>query len=215
MADSLKTRAPMADDAGEASDRLAVSDLACERGERELFSRVSFEVPDGHALVVTGPNGSGKSSLLRILAGLLPPTAGSCRRPTRGSFTHPIGYLGHANAVKVRLTVQENLHFWAELLGAAMGVAPALEQVGLREFAKLPAGWLSAGQLRRLALARLLIADARVWLLDEPGANLDASGETVLQAELARHRARGGSAVITAPTDFPMVDSARLVLGGS
>ncbi len=205
----------MADDSGEASDRLAVSDLACERGGRELFSGVSFEVLGGHALVVTGPNGSGKSSLLRILGGLLPPAAGSCHRPTRGSFTHPIGYLGHANAVKVRLTVQENLHFWAAIFDAVRVVKPALEQVGLGRFADMPAGWLSAGQLRRLALARLLIADARLWLLDEPGTNLDTSGETVLQAELARHQARGGSAVITAPTDFPMVDAARLVLGDS
>ena len=195
-------------------DALVVRGLSCERGERELFSGVTFTVPDGRLLLVTGPNGSGKSSLLRILAGLLEPSAGSYRPPERGAFARSVGYLGHANAVKIRLSVRENLAFWARFARAEHSVEPTLGRVGLGAFMDMPAGWLSAGQLRRLALARILVGDARLWLLDEPAANLDSAGEAVLQAELARHRAAGGSAVVTAPTDIEMADAQRLELAG-
>ena len=195
-------------------DALVVRGLSCERGERGLFSEVSFAVPDGHLLLVTGPNGSGKSSLLRILAGLLEPSAGSYRPPVRGTFARAIGYLGHANAVKIRLSVRENLAFWTRLARAENAVEPILGRVGLGAFMDMPAGWLSAGQLRRLALSRILIGDARLWLLDEPAANLDSAGEAVLWGELARHRAAGGSAVVTAPTDIEMTDAQRLELAG-
>ena len=197
---------------GGGDDALVVRGLSCERGERELFSEVSFVVPDGQLLLVTGPNGSGKSSLLRILAGLLEPSAGSYRPPERGTFARSVEYLGHANAVKIRLSVRENLTFWAQLAGARSTVEPILERVGLGAFMDMPAGWLSAGQLRRLALSRILIGDARLWLLDEPAANLDSAGEAVLEAELTRHRAAGGSAVVAAPTDIEMAGAQRLEL---
>ncbi len=199
---------------GGRDDALVVRGLSCERGERELFSEVSFVVADGQLLLVTGPNGSGKSSLLRILAGLLEPSAGSCRPPGRGPFARSVEYLGHANAVKIRLSVRENLTFWAQLAGAGNAVEPILQRVGLGAFVDMPAGWLSAGQLRRLALSRILIGDARLWLLDEPAANLDSAGEAVLKAELARHRAAGGSAIVTAPADIEMADAERLELAG-
>ena len=204
----------MAEAPGECDDSLVVRDLACERGERRLFAGVSFVVPAGRLLLVTGPNGSGKSSLLRILAGLLEPSAGSCRLPKRGPFARPVGYLGHANAVKVRLSVRENLAFWARLARAERAVDATLARVGLGTCMDMPAGWLSAGQLRRLALSRILLGNARLWLLDEPAANLDAAGEAVLQAALARHRAAGGSAVVTAPADLELADARRLELAG-
>ncbi len=191
-----------------------VCGLACERGDRELFSDVSFAVGSGQALVVTGPNGSGKSSLLRIVAGLLDPSRGTCRAPERGSFVHALGYLGHANALKARLTVRENLEFWGRLTRSGPAAATVLGRVGLGRAANLPAGWLSAGQQRRLALARMLVVRARLWLLDEPAANLDTAGEALLQEELARHRAGGGSVVVTAPTDLAVAGAQRLELGG-
>ena len=214
MVDTSKTPARMGEASRGRDDALVVRDLSCERGERGLFADVSFVVPDGHLLLVTGPNGSGKSSLLRILAGLLEPSAGSYRPPERGTFARSIGYLGHANAVKIRLSVRENLIFWAQLARAQKTVEPILQRVGLGAVMDLPAGWLSAGQLRRLALSRILIGDARLWLLDEPAANLDSAGEAVLQAELTRHRAAGGSAVVTAPSDIEMADAQRLELAG-
>jgi heme exporter protein A len=214
MVDTSKTPVRMREAAGGRDDALVVCGLSCERGERELFAGISFEVQGGHLLLVTGPNGSGKSSLLRILAGLLEPSAGSYRPPGRGSFARSVGYLGHANAVKARLSVRENLISWAELARAGKTVEPILQRVGLGAFLDMPAGWLSAGQLRRLALSRILIGGARLWLLDEPAANLDPAGEAVLQAELARHRAAGGSAVVTAPADIAMADAQRLELAG-
>lgn len=214
MVDTSKTSARMTDPAGVSLDALAVSDLSCVRGERELFSGVSFVVPSGCVLLVTGPNGSGKSSLLRILAGLLDAADGSYRPPERGAFTRSVGYLGHANSVKIRLTVRENLWFWARLARAEPTVEPILQRVGLGRFMDMPAGWLSAGQLRRLALSQLMIADSRLWLLDEPAANLDSGGEAVLQKELARHRSAGGCAVVTSPTDIEMTDVQRFELAG-
>ncbi len=199
---------------GPAGARLTVTGLACARGGRELFADVSFSLGTGQALVVTGPNGSGKSSLLRILAGLLQPSAGHCQRPERGTFAHVLGYLGHATGIKARLTVRENLAFWRQLTRAGPAANRVLGRVGLDGTEDLPAGWLSAGQQRRLALARVLLAHARLWLLDEPVVNLDADGEARFREELARHRAQGGSAVITAPADLALADAGRLALGG-
>ncbi len=191
---------------------LVVRNLACERGTRLLFRGISFTVPTGRTLVVTGPNGSGKSSLLRILAGFLSPTEGTYRTPDRGPFAGLIGYLGHANAVKPRLSVRENLAFWATLGNAEDRVTPVLERVDLAQHATMPAAWLSAGQLRRLAFARIVVMNTRLWLLDEPAANLDAAGEATLQAELADHCAAGGCAVVTAPTESPFRDADRFAL---
>ncbi len=214
MVGTSKTSAHMTDPAGASPDALAVTNLSCVRGERALFTGVSFVVPGGSALLVTGPNGSGKSSLLRILAGLLDAADGSYRPPERGAFTRSVGYLGHANSVKIRLTVWENLRFWGRLAHAEPAVEPILQRVGLDRFMDMPAGWLSAGQQRRLALSQLLIVDSRLWLLDEPAANLDSGGEAVLQQELARHRSTGGCAVVTSPTDIEMTDAQRFELAG-
>ena len=177
-------------------------DLLCVRGERRVFANLDFAVSPGGLLVLTGPNGSGKSSLLRIMAGLL--------RPARGALTWdgvPVGddpeaqaarlhYLGHLNAVKPVLTAAENLAFWAALHGqGADEVAAALATFDLTALAEVPVGMLSAGQKRRVALARLRVVPAEVWLLDEPTVGLDTASLARLDTAIADHRATGGRVV--------------------
>ncbi len=189
---------------------LTVENLALARGGRRLTSDLSFEVAAGQALVVTGPNGAGKSTLLRALAGLLAPTSG------RIAFTSPDAppddppglwahYLGHSDALKSALTVRENLDFWAAALGGAHqkgNPLEALAQVNLSHAADLPAGWLSAGQKRRAALARLFVARRPIWILDEPATALDAASQLRLAQAMADHRAQGG--LIIAATHAPL-----------
>ena len=175
---------------------LSVESLACVRGGRAVFGGLGFEAAGGDAIELRGPNGAGKSSLLRLLAGLLPPAAGTVVW-TGGAETSrpPLTYCGHRDPVKAWLTVREHLAWWRDLEGngdieaaaEAMGIAPLLEVAG---------GLLSAGQRRRLALARLALADTPVWLLDEPAVSLDEDGVALLAAIIGRHRARGGLAIV-------------------
>lgn len=195
--------------------KLVVQSLAVDRGENTVLSGISFEVAKGRALVVTGPNGSGKSTLLKTLAGLLKPSAGTFR--LEGADGNPFArhchYLSHANALKSALTVEENLSFWREFLGApGTTVAAALEKVGLAGTGQLPARFLSAGQQRRVAIARLLVNRRPVWLIDEPTAALDANAEKRFGQILRQHLKAGGIAVISTHQKLSLEKPLRLEL---
>ena len=183
--------------------RLSAWDLTIERGGRRLFAGLSFAVDQGAALVVTGPNGAGKSTLLRALCGFLPLEAGGFAleggdaERTVGEQAH---YLGHADGVKGALTAGENLAFAAAMLGGRSSREAqrnALARVGLAHVIDFPARLLSAGQRRRVALARLLIADRPLWLLDEPATALDAAAQAALAA-IMQGRLRGGGIIVAA-----------------
>jgi heme exporter protein A len=186
--------------------RLAGIALGCVRGGREVFEGVNFAVAGGEALAVTGRNGAGKTTLLRLVAGLLEVAAG--RLELEGgapdaSLAEQAHYLGHRDALKPALTVLENLQFWYAFLGGRNApIASALETVGLGGLAGLPAGYLSAGQRRRLALARLIAAPRPIWLLDEPTAALDVAGQERLGELMRAHLAGGG--LIMAATHGPL-----------
>jgi heme exporter protein A len=186
--------------------RLVASDLACVRGGRHVFRNLSFTLGAGVALMVTGPNGAGKSSLLRLVAGLVHPAAGrlvlegSDGELTIGEQAH---YLGHQDALKTALSVQENLAFWVGFLAAADAkVDAALVAVGLDALADLPALYLSAGQRRRLSLARLVAVQRPIWLLDEPTSALDVAAQGMLADLMRAHLAGGG--LILAATHGPL-----------
>jgi heme exporter protein A len=181
--------------------RLLASDLGCIRGGRQVFRDLSFAVGAGEALVVTGPNGAGKSSLLRLIAGLVRPTQG--RLALEGgdpelTIGEQVHYLGHQDALKPSLSVHENLAFWADFLGGrGTKVGAGLAAVGLDGLARLPAAYLSAGQRRRLSLARLIAAPRAIWLLDEPTSALDAAAQASL-ADLMRSHLAGGGLILAA-----------------
>lgn len=180
--------------------------IACIRGERQVFDGLTFRLTSGEALVLVGRNGAGKSSLLRILAGLLPPAAGRLCwngkdiRPDLDSHRARVRFVGHADAVKPALSALENLHTWAVLWGGRHGAEArareALSRFAIDRLAELPGRWLSAGQRRRLALARLLLAPAPLWLLDEPRTALDVDAAALLDAAVERHRTEGGMVVM-------------------
>ena len=196
---------------------LQAADLAAFRGERLVFRDVGFTLAAGEALLLTGANGSGKSTLLRLLAGLLRPAAGTLRWDGADTLGDPaaharlVAYVGHQDAVKLGLTVAENLRFAARLTGRR--VREALDSVGLAELAELPARMLSAGQRRRLALARLALSGAPLWLLDEPTLGLDADSVERLGLLLASFRARGGIMVAATHLTLPAPGAAELRLG--
>jgi len=187
--------------------RLAVTNLSGERGGELIFSDLSFEVGAGSAVLVTGPNGVGKSTLLRIIGGLLPPSEGTIEFtgggeawPNAGAAAH---YLGATNAMKPALTVEENLSFWRSFLGEHLcTVDEALEQVGLLDIAHLPFGYLSTGQRRRVAIARLVMCYRPLWLLDEPTSGLDKRSEAKFTELMRQHLADGG--LIVAATHLPL-----------
>jgi heme exporter protein A len=193
---------------------LSVRDLAAERGGRLVFAGLGFVLESGEALNVVGRNGVGKSTLLRVLAGLLTPSAGrvSLDPPEADDRDTPIAerahYLGHADALKSALTPLDHLGFAADLLGrgsrgsAATTPAEALDRVALAHAADLPCGYLSAGQRRRVALARLLVAARPLWLLDEPATALDLGSQAVLGDMMRRHLDGGG--LIVAATHGPL-----------
>jgi heme exporter protein A len=179
-----------------------------------VFSDISFRVAAGGALLLTGPNGAGKSTLLRLLAGLGRIEAGrllwqgEAALADLPSHAARVAYLGHLDALKLGLSAVENLRPWA----GHLAVATALEAVGLSALAALPARLLSAGQRRRLALARLLLRPAPLWLLDEPTLGLDAASVARFGTMLARHRATGGLVVAATHLPLPLPDAADLVL---
>jgi heme exporter protein A len=186
--------------------RLSATDLACRRGGREVFAGVSFSVAGGESLTIRGRNGAGKSSLLRMTVGLVRIAGGRLALEggdpelTIGEQAH---YLGHLDALKPSLSVVENLRFWSDFLGAAaVDLGEPLRAVGLDALADLPAAYLSAGQRRRLSIARLLAVKRPLWLLDEPTSTLDAAAQTKLGEIMRAHLAGGG--IMLAATHSPL-----------
>ncbi|WP_157014498.1 heme ABC exporter ATP-binding protein CcmA [Mesorhizobium xinjiangense] len=200
--------------------RLVADNLAGERGGETIFSKVGFTLDPGGCLLVTGPNGAGKSTLLRVVAGLLPVAAGTVglesggeRWPDPAAACH---YLGHLNGMKVALTVEENLRFWQQFMGEMhLAVDAALDSVGLGEIGHLPFAYLSTGQKRRAAIARLLVSHRPVWLLDEPTAGLDTASEAQFAALMRAHLKEGG--MIVAATHLPLAieGAGELRMGGN
>jgi heme exporter protein A len=218
--------------------RLTATGLSAERGGRQVFADVSFTVGSGELLAVIGPNGAGKSTLLRLICGLLPAAAGTVvledspppERARSVGEARPEGadaadlanrdtsigenahYLGHLDALKPGLTVRQNLDFWRRLWGGG-DIEVALDAVGLEPLGDLPASVLSAGQRRRVALARLLVARRPLWLLDEPTTALDTAAEDGLGRLIADHLASGGLAIAATHRDLPATPAATLTLG--
>jgi heme exporter protein A len=192
--------------------RLSATDLACRRGGRDVFAGVSFSVASGESLTIRGRNGAGKSSLLRMVAGLVRVAGGQLSLEggdpelTLGEQAH---YLGHLDALKPSLSVEENLRFWSGFLGAAaIDLSEPLRAVGLDTLSDLPAAYLSAGQRRRLSIARLITVERPLWLLDEPTSTLDAAAQVRLGEIMQAHSAGGG--IILAATHGPLqLDGAR------
>jgi heme exporter protein A len=185
---------------------LVVENLACARGGVPVLAGVSFTVAAGTALVLRGPNGVGKTTLLRTIAGLQPMLAGTVSLPPES-----LAYAAHADGVKAVLSVGENLAFWAAVHGGA-GIDAALRAMNLRGLVDRPAGQLSAGQRRRLGLARLLVTGRRVWLLDEPTVSLDAASVALFGDVMRGHLGQGGIAVMASHID-PGLEAAMLDIG--
>ena len=191
---------------------LSAENLAARRGEDLIFVNVSFDLESGEALILTGRNGSGKSTLLRVVAGLLRPGKGRViLTDSKGESDRPAGeashYLGHRNAMKSELTVAENLTFWKQFLGnmeggAGLAIEDAAGAVGLADITHLPFGYLSAGQQRRIAFAKLLVAYRPIWILDEPTAALDTAADRLLADLISSHQTAGG--IVLAATHQPL-----------
>lgn len=203
--------------------KLEVRELAASRGEERIFSGVDFLLSGGEALVVTGRNGSGKSTLIRTIAGLLPKDSGAIvaildgkQIPRAAEACH---YLGHRNAMKRELSVEENLTFWKRFLGnfdGGAGLEPeeAAAALGLETILHLPFGYLSAGQQRRMAMAKLLTAWRPIWLLDEPTAALDVQSEEFFSGLMRAHRRKGGIVIAATHQDLGLEDAQGLVMKG-
>ncbi len=197
--------------------RLSGRDVRCVRGGRDVFSGLDFEASSGEALAVIGANGSGKTSLLRMIAGLLSIADGSIGlEGGEAELTLPeqAHYLGHRDALKPALSVIENLAFWRDFLGGeASDARESLAAVGLDHAVHLPAAYLSAGQRRRLSIARLLTVRRPIWLLDEPTNALDVAGQGMFARLMSDHLARGG--LIVAATHAPLgIATRELRIGG-
>jgi heme exporter protein A len=195
----------------------AGSGLACRRGERLVFAGLDFAIVAGDALLLTGPNGSGKSSLLRLMAGLTPPESGSLAwdggaiTEDPGAHRARLHFIGHQDALKPGLTAAEMLGFWAGMRGAT-NVLPALQRFRLASLADWPCRLLSAGQRRRVALARLVASAAPLWLLDEPMSGLDAEAMATLTAVIEEHRSGGGRIALSTHAPLPLAGAATLSL---
>jgi heme exporter protein A len=199
--------------------RLSALDLACHRGGRDVFAGLSFAVASGEVLTVTGRNGAGKSSLLRTIVGLVRLAQGKLSLEGGDpelTIAEQAHYLGHQDALKPSLTVAENLRFWAGFLGTqAADIHPALAAVGLDELADLPAAYLSAGQRRRLSIARLLAVKRPIWLLDEPTSTLDTSAQDRLAGLMQTHLAEGGLIMAATHGAIGLETVRELRLGGA
>jgi heme exporter protein A len=199
--------------------QLIAEKLYVERGSRAIIRGLSLTVAAGEAVILSGRNGAGKTTLLRTLAGFLRPVSGTVRIEG-GDIEKPVGeqahVVGHANAVKANLTVRENVEFWALYLGGApkagTRVDDALEHFGLRDLAEFPVAYLSAGQKRRVGLARLLAAERPVWLLDEPTVSLDAASTGLLANAIEGHVKAGGLAIIATHIPLGLSRSRELAL---
>ncbi len=203
---------------------LEVTNLECRRGDRLLISGLSFSVGASTLLHLQGPNGSGKTTLLRTLCGLLQPQAGDIRwdgesiASLREDYCRDVLYLGHLNGIKNDLTGIENLRVAATLDGDQVpdqAIWDALARMGLAGFEDLPTKVLSQGQKRRVALARLLLSNAKLWVLDEPFVALDVKAVELLQSLIADHVAGGGMAILTTHQEVPLTSGQiqRLMLG--
>jgi len=183
---------------------LTVTDLACARGTAQILSGVSFELAAGEALILRGPNGAGKTTLLRTLAGLTPPLDGRI-----DCAEEAIAYAGHADGLKAQLSVEENLQFWAGVFGTQT-IIPAVEAFDLGPLLSRRAGDMSAGQKRRLSLARLLVSGRPIWVLDEPTVSLDTQNVARFAAAVEAHLAGGGSALIATHIDLGLPNARSL-----
>ncbi len=191
--------------------RLQAESLSVFRGDRLVLDRVGFSVASGGALLLLGPNGAGKSTLLRAVAGLKRLDGGRLLFDGSDEFLGKVAYLGHLDGIKPGLTPAENLSFAARISGRPVG--PALEALALAPLAGLPARMLSAGQKRRLALARLCVSGAPLWLLDEPTLGVDAASVAAFGTILAGHRAAGGLVLAATHLPLPLPDATELRLG--
>jgi heme exporter protein A len=199
-----------------------LNDLACGRGARLLFAGVNLELHPGDAALTTGPNGSGKSSLLRVIAGLIPPFGGRIIwngedvRRTPDNFRTALRYVGHSDGLQPTLSVIENLRYWATLYGSPIDIVTltkGLDSVGLADLTNLPVRVLSAGQRRRLALARAISTGGKIWLLDEPTVALDAQSIRNVETAISTFRDEGGIVVAStnAPINLPSAESIDLI----
>ncbi|WP_425293402.1 heme ABC exporter ATP-binding protein CcmA [Methylosinus sporium] len=203
--------------------RLRVDDLAVARGGRRVLAGLGFSLASGEALIVTGRNGAGKSTLLRALAGLLPRLSGHIAIEGATEAEEPatlLHYLAHADGLKAPLSARENLEFWAQFLGEepdrrSLAPAEALERVGLAHLSETPVAMLSAGQKRRIALARLLVVFRPLWLLDEPTSALDAASRVRLARLMMEHRALGGMIIAATHEPLGLEDARELALGAN
>jgi heme exporter protein A len=197
--------------------QITAENLSCERGGRTVFSNQNFKLGSGEFLQLTGPNGSGKSSLLRLVANLSEPSLGKITLEggssdlTLGQQAH---YIAHSDASKSALTVTENLIFWRNFLGGG-DLMRALQAVNLAALADYPAALLSAGQRRRLALARLALVPRAIWLLDEPGVGLDDSSQKLLAGIMNGHLREGGLIVAATHVPLGLNPDKNLHLGGT
>lgn len=194
--------------------------LACVRGERLVFDNVSFSVAQGEALILRGPNGSGKTTFLRMVAGLLRREAGALTWRGEDVSDDPeawranLCFVGHLDGVKPLFTVTENVAFWSRLAGADnTRIGDALDRFGLGALSDVPARFLSAGQRRRVGLARLVAAPVPIWLLDEPTVSLDAESVTSLAGVMKEHRAAGGLVIAATHAELNLDDAKTLSLG--
>jgi len=185
---------------------LTLQKLAIARGGLRILAGLDLSVGAGQALILRGPNGIGKTTLLRTIAGLQPPLEGQVTLPPEGA-----AYAGHADGLKATLTVTENLRFWASIYGQS-DIAGAVEAMDLQALTERPAQNLSAGQKRRLGLARLLVTGRRLWLLDEPTVSLDAASVALFGQAVRAHLAGGGAALMATHIDLGLAEAAMLDL---